>query len=117
MDGTSRVYADLSIVCYKGAHFFWTYGVALPSIIVWGVGIPFFAYLLLLREKHKLGTLELREKFGFLYNGYKKQFFYWETLIMYRKLSLVIIAVIISSYGVITQVRSTQLFNDKLIFL
>jgi hypothetical protein len=35
-------------------------GVALPSLIVWGLGIPFFAYVLLTREKNKLGTLELR---------------------------------------------------------
>ena len=96
VDGTQRVYTDLSIVCYKDYHYYWAYTVALPSIIVWGIGIPFFAYILLAREEHKLKTLELREKFGFLYNGYKKQFYYWETLIMYRKLTLVVIAVIIS---------------------
>jgi hypothetical protein len=39
---------------------FWSLGVALPSIIVWGLGIPFFAFVLLTREKDKLGTLELR---------------------------------------------------------
>jgi hypothetical protein len=72
VDGTERVYSDLSIICFKGSHFFWAFFVALPSIIVWGVGIPFFAYALLAREKNKLKTLELREKFGFLYTGYKK---------------------------------------------
>jgi hypothetical protein len=35
-------------------------GVALPSLIVWGLGIPFFAFALLTRERNKLGTLELR---------------------------------------------------------
>jgi hypothetical protein len=67
----------------------------LPSIIVWGLGIPFFAFILLKRESDKLDSLEVRQKFGFLYRGYKKDFYYWEVVIMYRKIMMVIIAVII----------------------
>jgi uncharacterized protein YcgL (UPF0745 family) len=46
--------------------------VALPSLIVWGVGIPMFAFILLMRERNKLNKIDIREKFGFLYNGYKR---------------------------------------------
>lgn len=60
------------------------------------------AFALLKREKSLLKTLALREKFGFLYNGYTNECYYWETLIMYRKITLVVIAVLISSYGAIT---------------
>lgn len=56
VDSESRVYGDLEIVCYQGAHKFWALCVALPSLIVWGLGIPFFAFILLTREKSKLGT-------------------------------------------------------------
>ena len=80
-------------------------GVALPSLIVWGLGIPLFAYILLTREKSKLNTLELRQKFGFLYRGYRKDYYYWEIVIMYRKIAMVVISVIIGNLGVITQVR------------
>jgi hypothetical protein len=69
--------------------------VSLPSIIVWGLGIPFFAFILLKRESEKLDSIEVRQKFGFLYRGYKKDFYYWEVVIMYRKIMMVIIAVII----------------------
>lgn len=55
-----RVLADLEIVCYKGAHFFWAFYVALPSLIVWGLGIPFFAFVLMFRDRKKLLTLEGR---------------------------------------------------------
>lgn len=92
----------MQIICYTGAHFFWALCVALPALIVWGLGIPFFAYILLTREKAKLGTMELKEKFGFLFNGYKKEFYYWEVVIMYRKILMIVIAVIIKSFGVIT---------------
>ena len=69
---------------------------------MWGFGIPLFAFFLLNKEKSRLHRLEVKEKFGFLYNGYKRVFFYWEIVIMYRKITMVLIAGLISSYGVIT---------------
>lgn len=61
-----------------------------------------FAYVLLTREKSRLSRIEIKEKFGFLYNGYKKEFYYWEVVIMYRKITMVVISVIIADLGVIT---------------
>ena len=49
---------------------------ALPSIIVWGLGIPFFAFALLSRVRNKLKNINVKERFGFLYNGYKKEYYY-----------------------------------------
>ena len=74
---------------------------ALPSLVVWGLGIPLFAFFLLNKEKSKLNTLAVKEKFGFLYNGYKRQFYYWEVIIMYRKIAMVIISVVIYTFGTI----------------
>ena len=75
---------------------------ALPSLIVWGLGIPLFAFILLNMERHRLDKVEVRQKLGFLFRGYKKDFFYWEIVIMYRKIIMVIIAVVIQSMGAIT---------------
>ena len=77
-------------------------GVALPSLVVWGLGIPLFAYLLLKNVENTLTKVETKEKFGFLYNGYKKEYYYWEVIIMYRKIIMVVISVVISNFGVIT---------------
>eukprot|EP00347_Sterkiella_histriomuscorum_P016469 403353061 len=103
IDGESRIYKDLQTVCWSSLHTFWSYFVAMPSIVVWGLGIPAFAFVLLTRERKKLGTLEIREKLGFLYNGYKHDFYYWEIVIMYRKIILIFIAVFIQNYGVMVQ--------------
>ena len=84
-------------------HSFFSYGVALPGIFAWGLGIPFFAFILLSRERKNLDSIAVRERLGFLYRGYRTQFYYWEILIMYRKISLIFISVFISSYGVIAQ--------------
>jgi hypothetical protein len=84
-------------------HSFWSFSVAMPAIIVWGLGIPAFAFYLMTKEKSKLHTLETRMKFGFLYNGYRLDFYYWEVVIMYRKIMLIFIAVFIQNYGVMVQ--------------
>ena len=103
VDGTLRVQVDLSIVCYSKVHSFWSYSIAVPSIIVWGLGIPLFALILMRRERHQLTALTTKEKFGFLYNGYQQEMYYWEILIMYRKIGLIFISVFLQSQGVITQ--------------
>lgn len=83
------------MICFRGTHVVWAFFVAIPSLVVWGLGIPFFAYLLLRREKNKLDTLETKEKYGFLFRGFKKKYYYWEIVIMYRKISLIVIAVVV----------------------
>ena len=72
VDGDSRVQDDLEIVCWSTSHKMYSLFVAVPSMIVWGLGIPFFAFLLLMRVRVKLDKIETREKLGFLYRGYRK---------------------------------------------
>jgi len=103
IDGEKRVKTDLQIECGKGPHFFWAFLVAMPALIVWGLGIPFFAIQLLRKEKYHLDTPAIREKFGFLFRGFKKDYYYWECVIMYRKIILIFIAVFLVNFGVITQ--------------
>jgi hypothetical protein len=62
----------MQILCYIGTHYGWSFGVALPSLVIWGLGMPFFAFVLLYIDKNSLGKLEIRQKLGFLYRGYKK---------------------------------------------
>mmetsp|Transcript_17203 Transcript_17203/g.12286 ORF Transcript_17203/g.12286 Transcript_17203/m.12286 type:complete len:422 (+) Transcript_17203:512-1777(+) len=103
VDGEYRVFDNMSIVCYQGNFNLYAFGVGLPGILIWGLGIPLFIYLLLKQVRTKLHLLATKEKYGFLYRGYKKQFYYWESVIMYRKFILVFIQVFVQAYGVITQ--------------
>jgi hypothetical protein len=65
--------------------------VALPGMILWGFGIPLFGLALLLREKDKIERVEVRQKLGFLFRGYTLKYFYWEIVIMFRKIILILI--------------------------
>ena len=101
IEGTDRMKNDLEVLCYQGAHYVWALFVALPSIIIWGLGIPLFATLLIFRERKSLDSVTTREKYGFLFRGYKKKFFFWESMVMYRKIALIFISVFIGQYGLI----------------
>ncbi|CDW84065.1 UNKNOWN [Stylonychia lemnae] len=96
IDGEFRVLDDLEIVCWSSVHNKYSYFVALPSIIVWGLGIPFFALIILINKRKKLETFDLRQRFGFLFRGYRKDYYFWEIVIMYRKIMIVFTAVFIT---------------------
>ena len=53
-DGTERVLEDLEVICFSNVHKFYSFSVAIPSIIIWGIGIPLFAMLLLFRDRNNL---------------------------------------------------------------
>ncbi|CDW91246.1 UNKNOWN [Stylonychia lemnae] len=104
VDSQMRVYDDLEIICWDNTHRIYSYLVALPSIIVWGMGIPFLALSILMKYQNRLKNLAVREKYGFLYRGYKYQFYYWEIIIMYRKILITFVAVFVeSNFGVVAQ--------------
>mmetsp|Transcript_30154 Transcript_30154/g.29453 ORF Transcript_30154/g.29453 Transcript_30154/m.29453 type:complete len:201 (+) Transcript_30154:370-972(+) len=93
VDGDYRIYENLDVLCQGSTYRLFSLAVALPGIVIWAFGIPFFVYLLMLRVKKFLNTVAVKEKFGFLYRGFKKQFFYWEIVIMYRKIILIVIQI------------------------
>jgi hypothetical protein len=55
------------------------------------------------KEKENLGTTAVKMKFGFLYNGYKRDNFGWEIIIMYRKIVCLFISVLLGRSGIIVQ--------------
>ena len=47
--------------------------------------------------------ISTREKWGFLFFGYKKDYYFWEIIIAYRKVLIIFIAVYLTTFGVIAQ--------------
>lgn len=72
-------------------------------MLCWAIGIPGFAWLVLSEHKQQLANTNMREKFGFLYKGYKLDSFYWECLIMYRKVAMIFISVFLNGIGAMVQ--------------
>lgn len=71
IDGTSRLYEDLEVICYERSHKIIAFGVALPALFLWGLGIPSYGLLLVWQNRKRLTTNEVKAKLGFLFNGYR----------------------------------------------
>ena len=83
----------------------WVSVVVIPFIILWGLGIPSLAFFLLRRVKSNLDDVAIKEKYGFIYNGYRVEKYYWEIIIMYRKITFIFIAVFLRESGILVQVQ------------
>ena len=101
IDGTKRLLEDLEVICFSRLHNFFSFAVAIPSIFGWCIGIPIFALILLIRDRKRLDDLDVKQKFGFFFRGYKKTFYFWEIVIMFKKVTIIVISVFVGSIGII----------------
>lgn len=102
-DDTLWLNANLDIKCFEGLHFQYALTVALPSIIIWGVGVPSIILGYLVRKREVLNDIKLRCRFGFFYNGFRSSYFYWEFLILYRKIIIVSLLVFLGNESIAVQ--------------
>ena len=96
IEGQAYLRKDVQIPCYDTQHLYFCLFVGAPGVIVYVAGTPALTYFVLYRRRHKLTVSgpagqETRSTYGFLYRGYR--LFYWEIVIMTRKVSMVIVAV------------------------
>lgn len=88
---------NTAIQCWDAIHTKYSLIIAIPGIIMWAVGIPTLLLVIMSKKQRFLYRDNNRVIFGFLFNGFKSSKFYWEFLIMYRKIIIITIAVFMSS--------------------
>ena len=82
--------SNLDVECWVDLHLFWSVGVALPAFILWGnlmnyeeliyplgIGIPLIAYIILKKNRDNQDKSDFKSKYGFLYDGYRKEKYFW----------------------------------------
>ena len=67
-------------------------------IIVWGLGVPTIILVFLLRNRAARYTVNFRLKFGYITNGYRADMYFWEFVILYRKIAIITVAVFLASF-------------------
>jgi hypothetical protein len=65
--------------------------------------------LYLVRNRKELSEINTKLRFGFLYNGFKKSKFYWEFVIMLRKILIICIVVFIGNQSIPIQALTLAL--------
>jgi hypothetical protein len=79
--------------CYVGRHLAMVLCIALPGLLVYGLGVPALAFLILWR-RHRTNMLLMNKYifgFGLLYSGYRKDRWWWECVVVLRKLAVILI--------------------------
>mmetsp|Transcript_28609 Transcript_28609/g.32703 ORF Transcript_28609/g.32703 Transcript_28609/m.32703 type:complete len:276 (-) Transcript_28609:241-1068(-) len=87
-DDRSFMTNDTEVECWSKKHHTWVWAVAFPGLVIWGIGFPLATLMFLTKYRTDLDNVITRARFGFLLRGYKPQKFYWEFVILYRKLVL-----------------------------
>jgi predicted outer membrane repeat protein len=97
-----NIYA-FDIQCYTSDYQQKYYGPFILTIILWTIGMPVLAYTILWRNKKDLELPITKAKYGFLYHGYHLNRYYWEFVIMFRKLLIICVALLLRTSTVSLQ--------------
>ena len=78
--------------CWTEDHYMFALGLAVPSTIIWGAGLPLLSFFILY-QFHKVNAHRSDNnmiKWGFLYLGYLPQKYWWELVILLRKIAILV---------------------------
>ncbi|CAK84354.1 unnamed protein product (macronuclear) [Paramecium tetraurelia] len=84
----SGIYWVQGNVAYKyitQQHIKWVTGFVLPSSLILGLFIPLYMFLGLYRQRFKLEDENTRKNWGYLYNEYQHNAYFWEIIKIFQK--------------------------------
>jgi len=106
LPGQFWLVSNISIRCWDREHVQGILMLALPGIAVWVVGLPTVCLLVLIAKKNKLSDLGMRVRFSFLFKGYRSEWYFWEFVILYRKIIVVCTSVFLTTVSIVMQALS-----------
>ncbi|KAG2444938.1 hypothetical protein HXX76_001674 [Chlamydomonas incerta] len=99
---------DYGLHCFRDSHLVLALVVAIPGVVLFCLGVPLASAAFLRRSalRGRLNERKFSDRYGFLYEDYRRSFYYWESVIMLRKLCAVGLLILTSSQDDIIQVLS-----------
>ena len=90
--------------CHGTNHTWWVMLLALPSFVVYAIGLPLTSFLILWRQREYHKSKKYMFRMGLLYSGYSKKRWWWECVVVLRKLSVILIVSFFYSDGLQLQI-------------
>jgi hypothetical protein len=90
-----RASIDLEQKWFEGGHFYLCMCAALPGLLVYAVVVPVYMWFKLRRLNRT--DPRVRFTFGFLYIGYRKERWWWESVQFFKKIGVVLIVTFMDS--------------------
>ena len=78
--------------CFTGSHLYWAIFGGIPALLLWVLGILLGIWMLLHESRDELEDLKIKSKYGFIFNGYQPRTYYWESVIMFRKVAMIFVS-------------------------
>jgi len=97
-NGDFFLYEEMDTECYTSIHNFLMWVVGTPSLILWCIGLPTCLFIRLSMNRKKLSSEMYMEYYGFIYDGLKPKFFFFEFILLLKKLLLVFSFKLMHSY-------------------
>ena len=91
--------------------------IGIPGILVWIIGFPALLWVVLWEKKGLLLNEKVKERFGFLYNGFANHSYYWEVVSIIRKELIAAISALLIQEGTLVQSLLLLLILFFFIFL
>ena len=81
---------------YSNDHLLWAFAIGIPILVVWVIGMPLIALVILIKYRTMLETVIIKKYLLLLYQGLKPNWFYWEFINTLRKF-LVLLCIVFST--------------------
>ena len=85
------VTADMNMLCWGSDHIFMILVFSLPCLLIWNMGFPCFCLMKILQKRKNLKDEDTVLKYGFLYNGFDQQCFYWGFVKYFQKVIIILL--------------------------
>jgi len=102
LDDDHYLMQDMTVKCWATSHLIFVLLVAVPMLIFYVFGMPLFVLYRLYLNRDEL-TKDFKQinknivnRYHFLFKGYEPEFYYWEIVIIIRKVLMVCVAVFFS---------------------
>ncbi|KAG2438727.1 hypothetical protein HXX76_005272 [Chlamydomonas incerta] len=88
--------SDPNLECYVNPHLWLAMAIGIPGLVLFAAGCPLFSYYWLRRHKTLLYGSTKRSKnfaiaYSFMYEDYSERAYFWDSMIMLRKLAVIIV--------------------------
>ena len=90
--------ADLQEPCFEGMHLGMVLSVSVPQVLLYTLGLPVGAFLLLFRNRRRLGDKRMQFRWGILYAGFRAKVYWWELSVVVRKIAMIVIGGVFGSH-------------------
>ena len=85
---------------YSSNHLLWAFAIGFPVLVVWVIGMPLIALIILIKYRAHLETVVIKKYLLLLYQGLNSYAFYWEFVNTLRKFLMLWCIVFLTSFSI-----------------